>query len=82
MKDKSSGNYEPLRVILRRNVEVALRLSQYVETGSVYKLFTRQTIQCYHSMKNWQKLLAFAFMIALFVLESCHRGYGCPGTDL
>lgn len=33
-------------------------------------------------MKNWQKILAFAFMAAILILESCHRGYGCPGADL
>jgi len=33
-------------------------------------------------MKNWQKFLALAFVAALFLLESCHRGYGCPGADL
>jgi hypothetical protein len=33
-------------------------------------------------MKNWHKLLAFALMIAVVMLEACHRGYGCPGTDL
>jgi hypothetical protein len=33
-------------------------------------------------MKNWKKLLAFAFMAAIFLLEACHRGYGCPGSDL
>jgi len=34
------------------------------------------------NMKNWQKFIAFAFLAALFVLESCNRGYGCPGADL
>lgn len=34
------------------------------------------------NMKNWQKFIAFALMAALFVLESCNRGYGCPGADL
>jgi hypothetical protein len=33
-------------------------------------------------MKNWQNFLAFAFLAALFILESCNRGYGCPGADL
>lgn len=33
-------------------------------------------------MKNWKKILAFAVMAALFFLEACHRGYGCPGADL
>lgn len=33
-------------------------------------------------MKNWQKVLAFAFMVAMLALEACHRGSGCPGTDL
>jgi hypothetical protein len=33
-------------------------------------------------MKDWKKVLAYAFMAAIFLLEACHRGYGCPGTDL
>jgi len=32
-------------------------------------------------MKNWKKMLAFAFMATLFLLEACHRGSGCPGSD-
>ena len=32
-------------------------------------------------MKNWKKYLAVALFAALFLLEACHRGYGCPGTD-
>jgi hypothetical protein len=33
-------------------------------------------------MKDWKKYLAFAFMAAMFLMEACHRGYGCPGSDL
>ncbi len=33
-------------------------------------------------MKKWHKLLAFALFVSLFILESCSRGYGCPGADL
>ena len=32
-------------------------------------------------MKNWKKLLAFAFMGTILLLEACHRGSGCPGSD-
>jgi hypothetical protein len=33
-------------------------------------------------MKNWQKVLVFVIMASLLVLEACHRGYGCPASDL
>ena len=33
-------------------------------------------------MKDWKKYLAFAFTVAMFMLEACHRGTGCPGADL
>jgi hypothetical protein len=33
-------------------------------------------------MKKWHKILALALVAALFILESCNRGYGCPGADM
>jgi hypothetical protein len=33
-------------------------------------------------MKNWQKVLGLVLILALFLAESCQRGYGCPGADL
>jgi hypothetical protein len=36
----------------------------------------------FHNMKNWQKIVGLALVAAVFILESCHRGYGCPGADL
>lgn len=33
-------------------------------------------------MKNWQKVIALALFAAMFLLEACNRGYGCPGADL
>ncbi len=33
-------------------------------------------------MRNWKNLLPFVLLLALVLLEACHRGYGCPGTDL
>lgn len=29
-------------------------------------------------MKNWKKVLFWAFLAAIILLEACHRGYGCP----
>lgn len=33
-------------------------------------------------MKNWQKIAALAFFAAMFLLEACNRGYGCPGNAM
>ncbi len=33
-------------------------------------------------MKTWKKFLAFALLAGFVLLEACHRGYGCPGTDM
>lgn len=34
-------------------------------------------------MKNLKRIAVFALLAAvLFLAESCHRGYGCPGSDL
>jgi hypothetical protein len=32
-------------------------------------------------MKKQYRLLAFAFMALMILLEACHRGSGCPGSD-
>jgi len=32
-------------------------------------------------MNKRHKFLALAFFAAMLLLEACHRGSGCPGSD-
>jgi hypothetical protein len=55
-------------------------------SANVYRFYpihlnNRQTVKM-NFMKSWKRFIPLALVILLFLVESCHRGYGCPGTDL
>ncbi len=59
-----------------------LNLSKFGTTFERPNSLNLNHLNFIHTMKNWQKILAVVLVAALFILESCNRGYGCPGADL